>query len=284
MPGRAAEKFVVFGAAEHRRGTRRRPFAPSLTLPRGRGREGWGYSGLPTRKTHGRGEGAVVGLDVDKADHALLDLLAGALQGWADALGLPNLDHLVVARVAEITVGLVVFKVASIPESGVRAGRLNGVTIRELAIGSAPRSSARTPVTAKLRPNGEARLGHGAAAIVGSPRAMRREAAARREAPQIGWTARDRVDVALAPRAVHGGAELPGRIRMHRRRQKRAGPGRFRGTLGDLGISVACPWAPPFAGCEFVCPPNEKRGGEIFPLFFWLSAECSLKKFRCYFG
>ena len=215
----------------------------------------------------------MVGLDVDKADHALLDLLAGALQGWADALGLPNLDHLVVARVAEITVGLVVFKVASIPESGVRAGRLNGVTIRELAIGSAPRSSARTPVRAKLRPNGEARPGHGAAAIVGSPRAMRREAAARREAPQIGWTARDRVDVALAPRAVHGGAELPGRIRMHRRRQKRAGPGRFRGTLGDLGISVVCPWAPPFAGCEFVCPPNEKRGGEIFPLFFWLSAE-----------
>jgi len=166
-----------------------------------------------------------------------------------------------------------VFKVASIPESGVRAGRLNGVTIRELAIGSAPRSSARTPVTAKLRPNGEARLGHGAAAIVGSPRVMRREAAARREAPQIGWTARDGVDVALAPRAVHGGAELPGRYGCTGACKNERGPAAFDASSGIWGFQSLAPGPPPFAGCEFVCPPNEKRGGEIFPLFFWLSAE-----------
>jgi hypothetical protein len=54
------------------------------------------------------------GLDVDKAGHALLELLPGALQGRADALGLfdifgvatQGLGHLVVAGVAEVAAGL----------------------------------------------------------------------------------------------------------------------------------------------------------------------------------
>src|SRR6516162_5988060 len=79
-----------------------------------------GRSGLAAGKTHGRGAGAVVGLDVDEADHALLDLAPGALQRWADLLGLfdifgiaaQGLGHLVVARVAEITPGLVALRVS----------------------------------------------------------------------------------------------------------------------------------------------------------------------------
>src|SRR6516225_4966542 len=47
-----------------------------------------GGSRLAAGEAHGRRAGAVVGLDVDKADHALLDLLPGALQGRADALRL----------------------------------------------------------------------------------------------------------------------------------------------------------------------------------------------------
>jgi hypothetical protein len=52
-------------------------------------------------------------------DHALLDLLPGALQGRTDALGLfdivgvaaESLGHLVVARIAEIAAGRVAFGV-----------------------------------------------------------------------------------------------------------------------------------------------------------------------------
>src|SRR6516225_5624427 len=85
--------------------------APSVTRS--------GRSGLAARKAHRRGAGAVIGLDVDEADHALLDLAPGAVQGWADLLGLfdifgvaaQGLGHLVVAGVAEITAGLVVFGV-----------------------------------------------------------------------------------------------------------------------------------------------------------------------------
>src|SRR6516162_2772423 len=98
------------GGARQRRAKKGAPAgAPSVT----RG----GRSGLAARKTHGRGAGAVVGLDVDEADHALLDLAPGALQGWADLLGLfdifgvaaQGLGHLVVARVTEVTAGLVAF-------------------------------------------------------------------------------------------------------------------------------------------------------------------------------
>jgi hypothetical protein len=72
-------------------------------------------SGLSAGKAHGRGAGAVVGLDVDEADHAFLDLAPGALQGRADVLGLfdkfgvsaRGLGHLVVACVAEIAAELV---------------------------------------------------------------------------------------------------------------------------------------------------------------------------------
>src|SRR5262252_2273449 len=79
---------------------------------------GWG-SGFTARKAHGGGASAVVGLDVDKADHALLDLVPSALQGRADALGLfyifgiaaQGLSHLVVPRVAEVAAGLVAFGV-----------------------------------------------------------------------------------------------------------------------------------------------------------------------------
>src|SRR5262249_16642683 len=38
-------------------------------------------SGFAAGEAHRRGAGPVVGLAVDKADHALLDLLPGALQG-----------------------------------------------------------------------------------------------------------------------------------------------------------------------------------------------------------
>src|SRR5215469_8380689 len=77
------------------------------------------FSGFAAGEAHGCGAGAVVGLDVDKADHALLDLLPGALQGRADGLGLfdifgvaaQGLGHLVVARVAEIAAGLVALRV-----------------------------------------------------------------------------------------------------------------------------------------------------------------------------
>src|SRR6266481_6187729 len=81
------------------RGARRRPFVT-----------GSSRSGLAAGKAHGRRASAVVGLDVDKADHALLDLAPGTLQGRADVLGLldifgvaaERLGHLVVARVAEV--------------------------------------------------------------------------------------------------------------------------------------------------------------------------------------
>src|SRR5215467_14260386 len=77
------------------------------------------FSGFAAGEAHGCGAGAVVGLDVDKADHALLDLLPGALQGRADGLGLfdifgvaaERLGHLVVAGVAEIAARLVVLRV-----------------------------------------------------------------------------------------------------------------------------------------------------------------------------
>src|SRR6266404_3541629 len=82
--------------------------APSTSSP-------GGCLGLAARKTHRCRAGAVVGLDVDKADHALLDLLPGAQQGRADLLGLfdilgvaaQGLGHLVVTRVAEVAAGLV---------------------------------------------------------------------------------------------------------------------------------------------------------------------------------
>src|SRR5262249_14782619 len=72
-------------------------------------------SGLAAGKPDGRGAGAVVGIDVDKADHALLDLVPGALQRRADVLRVldifgvaaQGLGHLVVARVAEVAAGLV---------------------------------------------------------------------------------------------------------------------------------------------------------------------------------
>src|ERR1700757_1460765 len=83
-------------------------------------REGAG-SGLAAGKAHGGGAGAVVGLDVDEADHALLDLLPGTLQRRADGLGLldifgvaaQGLGHLVVAGVAEVAAGLVALRVGS---------------------------------------------------------------------------------------------------------------------------------------------------------------------------
>src|SRR5438105_1851645 len=56
-------------AAAKEKGAPGRPFATRS-----------GRSGLAAGKAHGRRTGAVVGLDVDKADHALLDLLPGALQ------------------------------------------------------------------------------------------------------------------------------------------------------------------------------------------------------------
>jgi hypothetical protein len=63
-------------------------------------------SGLAAGKAHRRGTGAVVGLGVNEADHAFLDLAPGALQGRADVLGLfdifgsaaQGLGHLVVAQ------------------------------------------------------------------------------------------------------------------------------------------------------------------------------------------
>src|ERR1700730_10644160 len=78
-------------------------------------------SGLAAGKAHRRRAGAVVGLDVDKADHALLDLLPRAQQGRADVLGpfdifgvaAERLGHLVVARVAEVAARLVAFGVGS---------------------------------------------------------------------------------------------------------------------------------------------------------------------------
>ena len=65
-------------------------------------------SGFAAGEAHGRGAGAVVGLDVDKADHAVLDLLPGALRanvlGRFDIFGVATqrLGRLVVARVAQI--------------------------------------------------------------------------------------------------------------------------------------------------------------------------------------
>src|SRR5208282_6246846 len=92
---------------------------PQAARKRGMVRVGGGGSGLAAGETHGRRASAVVGLDVDKADHALLDLLPGAQQRRADALGLfdifgvaaESLGHLVVARVAEVAARLVAFGV-----------------------------------------------------------------------------------------------------------------------------------------------------------------------------
>jgi len=64
-----------------------------------------GRSGFAAGETHGGSAGAVVVLDVDEADYALLDPLPGALQGRADLLGLldifglaaQGLGHLVIA-------------------------------------------------------------------------------------------------------------------------------------------------------------------------------------------
>src|SRR5215470_17230948 len=76
----------------------------------------WGSRlGFAAGEADGRGTGMVVGLDVDKADHALLDLLPGALQGRAAVLGFfdifgvaaQGLGHLVIARVAEVAARLV---------------------------------------------------------------------------------------------------------------------------------------------------------------------------------
>src|SRR5438105_4889083 len=107
-------------------GAMRRPSAMSCACLKKRGRcsrppaVGRDYgSGLAAGEAHGRGAGAVIGLDVDKADHALFDLLPGAQQGQADVLGLfdifgvaaERLGHLVVARVAETAAGVVALRV-----------------------------------------------------------------------------------------------------------------------------------------------------------------------------
>ena len=47
-----------------------------------------GGSGLAAGEAHGRGAGAVVGLDLDERDHAVVDLLLRALQGGTDVFGL----------------------------------------------------------------------------------------------------------------------------------------------------------------------------------------------------
>jgi hypothetical protein len=78
-----------------------------------------GRSGLAAGRAHRRRAGAVVGLDVDEAAHALLFLASGTLPGRSDVLGLfdllgvaaERLGHLVVARVAEIAAGLIAFGV-----------------------------------------------------------------------------------------------------------------------------------------------------------------------------
>jgi hypothetical protein len=44
-----------------------------------------GRSGLAAGKAHRHRAGAIIGLDVDEADHAPLDLAPGTLQGGADA-------------------------------------------------------------------------------------------------------------------------------------------------------------------------------------------------------
>src|SRR5690349_18415009 len=96
-----SERAILASLAE---GARRRPFfATSRRFPQ--------VSRLEA--------GAVVGLDADEADHALLDLAPGALQGRADVLGLfdvfgvaaKGLGHLVVAGVAEVAAGLVALRV-----------------------------------------------------------------------------------------------------------------------------------------------------------------------------
>ena len=61
---------------------------------------GGGLSGFAARKTHRRGAGAVVGLDVDEADHALLNLAPGALQDRADLLGLFDIFGVAAQRLA----------------------------------------------------------------------------------------------------------------------------------------------------------------------------------------
>src|SRR6266566_1979986 len=75
--------------------------------------------GLVIREAYGRGAGAIVGLDVDQRDHALVDLFLGALEGRADllrlldifAIGAEALRHDVVARVAEVAARLVALRV-----------------------------------------------------------------------------------------------------------------------------------------------------------------------------
>src|SRR5271166_4589106 len=60
--------------------------------------------GLAAGKAHRRRTGAVVGLDVDETDHALLDLAPGTLQGRADVLGL--LDVFAARRQMTCALGL----------------------------------------------------------------------------------------------------------------------------------------------------------------------------------
>src|SRR5215471_3017408 len=65
------------GPLRRKRGARRHPFAPS-SLPRRRRRVRVGL-GFSAGKAHRRRAGTVISLHVDKTDHALLDLLPGAL-------------------------------------------------------------------------------------------------------------------------------------------------------------------------------------------------------------
>ena len=79
------------------RGARRRPLRAAERCS----------SGLAAGKAHGRGTGAVVGLDVDETDHALLDLLPRALQGRADALGLFDIFGVAAERLGRLVIACV---------------------------------------------------------------------------------------------------------------------------------------------------------------------------------
>src|SRR6516165_2994788 len=90
---------------------------------------------------------------------------------------------------------------------------------------------------------GKTRLRYCTAATDSSPRATWREAAARRQAPQIGRAAGDRGDVALARLGVHGRGEQPCGIGMRRLLQDSLDGSAFddaagihyRDRIGDLG-------------------------------------------------
>ena len=109
---------------------------------------------------------------------------------------------------------------------------------------------------------GTARLGERAAAIDGPPRTARRKAASRRQAPQIGRAAGDRVDVAFARLAVHGRRGHPRRIGVRRRLQHaRDTPSTMRPAY--MTATVSAIWSMKNSLTNSICGPIAAWKGSI---------------------